>query len=285
MIDMIFRIFSIFFNLLKPILIFLAVLFVVFALLCTYWYFYYKLKGYEMPLSNNSLPKRKHWLKQLFCEVPKRYILDTYEREEDYFRECGIHIFCGEQGSGKTMAMTESILRLQKAYPLSKTITNFGLTTETDSLDYWQMLIDYTNGKQGVIVGIDEIQNWFMSGKNQLPEGMLEVVTQNRKNRRILFCTAQVFTRVSKAIREQVTLVYEPHTFLGCFTVVLVYKPCFDSEGNVKERKWRNIYAFVHTEELRNAYDTYKAIHILSKEGFKELQQQATINNWIVQQK
>jgi hypothetical protein len=205
-----------------------------------------------------------------------------YNKKEDYFEECGIHIFCGEQGSGKTMAMVERILRLQKAYPKSKTITNFGLLSETDSLDYWQMLIDYTNEHYGVIVGIDEIQNWFMSGKNQLPEGMLEVVTQNRKNRRILLCTAQVFTRVSKAIREQVTLVYEPHTFLGCFTIVLVYKPQFDSEGNVKKRKWRNMYCFTHTDELRNAYDTYKAIHILGQEGFKEMQQQATINNWIV---
>ena len=50
-----------------------------------------------------------------------------------------------------------------------------------------------------------------MSGKNQLPEGMLEVATQNRKNRRIICCTAQVFTRVNKGLREQVTNVYEPH--------------------------------------------------------------------------
>lgn len=283
MLETIFSIFKVLLKMLYPFVICIIAIMVLFALLCVFWIVYYRFKGMKMPKMSGKPLKRYSILRQLLYDVPKRYVLDMYEREADYFRECGIHIFCGEQGSGKTMAMVESILRLQKLYPKSKTITNFGLLSETDSLDYWQMLIDYTNGKQGVIVGIDEIQNWFMSGKNQLPEGMLEVVTQNRKNRRILFCTAQVFTRVSKAIREQVTLVYEPHTFLGCFTIVCVYKPCFDSEGNVKQRKWRNVYGFVHTEELRQAYDTYKAIHILSKEGFKDMQQQATINNWIVQ--
>lgn len=282
MLSSILQIFKMFWLFFKPVLIILGVVIAVFIIDCAFWFIYYKYKGLELPkMASRKIKKASLW-KQFLIDIPSRYVLDMYEKEEDYFNECGIHIFCGEQGSGKTMAMTERILKLQKAYPKCKTITNFGLTTETDSLDYWQMLIDYTNGKQGVVVGIDEIQNWFMSGKNQLPEGMLEVVTQNRKNRRILLCTAQVFTRVSKAIREQVTLVYEPHTFLGCFTVVLVYKPQFDSEGNVKKRKWRNMYCFTHTEELRNAYDTYKAIHILGQEGFKEMQQQATINNWIV---
>ena len=162
------------------------------------------------------------------------------------------------------------MMRLQRQYPLAKTITNFGLVTENDPLDQWQQLLEYTNGHHGVIVGIDEIQNWFMSGLNKLPEGMLEVATQNRKNCRILCCTAQVFTRVNKGLREQVTLVYEPHTFFGCWTVVIKRKPIFDSEGNVIERKYRGMYSFVHTEELRNAYDTYKVIHTLAREGFKD---------------
>ena len=43
-----------------------------------------------------------------------------------------------------------------------------------------------------------------------------------------------------------------------------------DSEGNVIELKYKGMYSFVHTDELRNAYDTYKVIHTLAKEGFKE---------------
>ena len=248
-----------------------GVLFGVFALLCLSWYlvfrFYFKLE--MKPSGVVRVPKRPIW-KQLFYDVPKRYISDLYEREPGFFQPRGIHMFCGEQGAGKTIACVELMLRLQKMYPASKMITNFAVSTENDELTEWQQLLEYTNGHKGVIVGIDEIQNWFQSGRNQLPEGMLEVATQNRKNNRILCCTAQVFTRVNKGLREQVTMLYEPHTFLGCFTVVIKRKPILDNEGNVIDRKYRGMYSFVHTEELRNAYDTYKVIHTLAKEGFKD---------------
>lgn len=248
-----------------------AVLAAVFALLCLSWYlvfrYYFKL---ELKPSGVVRLKKRSFFKQLFHDVPRRYILDLYEREPGFFDPKGIHMFCGEQGAGKTIACVELMLRLQKMYPAAKMITNFAVATENDELTEWQQLLEYTNGHKGVIVGIDEIQNWFQSGRNQLPEGMLEVATQNRKNNRIVCCTAQVFTRVNKGLREQVTMLYEPHTFLGCFTIVIKRKPILDNEGNVIERKYRGMYSFVHTDELRSAYDTYKVIHTLAKEGFKD---------------
>ena len=249
----------------------IAVILGIFALLCLSWFlvfrYYFKLE--LRPSGVVRLKKRSFW-KQLFHDVPRRYILDLYEREPGFFQPKGIHMFCGEQGAGKTIACVELMLRLQKMYPAAKMITNFGVTTENDELTEWQQLLEYTNGHKGVIVGIDEIQNWFQSGRNQLPEGMLEVATQNRKNNRIVCCTAQVFTRVNKGLREQVTMLYEPHTFLGCFTIVIKRKPVLDNEGNVIDRKYRGMYSFVHTDELRSAYDTYKVIHTLAKEGFKD---------------
>ena len=260
----------------------MAVILGVFALLCVFWFlvfkFYFKL---EYRPSGVVPIKKRGLLKQLLYDVPKRYVMDLYEREPGFFRPKGIHIFCGEQGCGKTIAALEMMLRLQKQYPLSKMITNFGVTSEDDELKEWQQLLTYTNGHKGVIVGIDEIQNWFMSGLNKLPEGMLEVATQNRKNNRILCCTAQVFTRVNKGLREQVTMVYNPHTFLGCFTVVVRRKPVFDSEGNVIDMKYRGMYCFTHTEELRSAYDTYKVIHTLAKEGFKDPPPQNVTNLYV----
>lgn len=246
--------------------------FFIFALLCLIWFLIYKYyHDWELPASGVRKVERRPLLKQLFYDAPRRYVRDMYEREPDFFDPHGIHMFCGEQGCGKTIACVEMMLRLQKMYSKSKMLTNFGVTTENDALTQWQQLLEYTNGKQGVIVGIDEIQNWFMSGKNQLPEGMLEIVTQNRKNRRIICCTAQVFTRVNKGLREQVTNVYEPHTLAGCFTVVFKKKYRFDSAGNVIDSKFKGMYCFTHTEEIRNAYDTYKVIHTLAQEGFKDL--------------
>ena len=277
--------FSIFWMLLK----FIGVLMipvagagVIFAVLCLIWFLIFKYH-YKMEFKPSEVVRldKRSIFKQLFIDLPKRYVLDIYEREPDFFRPQGIHMFCGEQGCGKTMACVEMMLRYKKMYPASRMITNFAVSAEDDELTQWQQLLDYTNEKKGVIVGIDEIQNWFMSGKNQLPEGMLEVATQNRKNRRVICCTAQVFTRVNKGLREQVTMVYNPHTFLGCFTVVVKRKPVFDSEGNVIDSKYRGMYCFVHSEELREAYDTYKVIHTLAKEGFKDMPMQSVTNVYV----
>lgn len=259
-----------------------AVLAVIFAALCFAWFlilrYYFKM---DLPSLGQVRQKKPSMIRQLLVDVPRRYMLDMFEREPGYFYPRGIHMFCGEQGAGKTIAAVEMILRLQKQYPLCKTITNFGLTTEDDELERWQQLLDYTNGHKGVVVGIDEIQNWFMSGVNKLPEQMLEVATQNRKNNRIICCTAQVFTRVNKGLREQVTMVYNPHTVLGCFTIVIKRKPVFDSEGNVIDMKYRGMYSFVHSDELRQAYDTYKVIHTLAKEGFKDMPVQPVTNVYV----
>lgn len=53
--------------------------------------------------------------------------------------------------------------------------------------------------------------------------------------------------------------------------MVIKRKPIFDSEGNVIDNKYRGMYCFVHTDELRAAYDTYKVIHTLAKEGLPYL--------------
>ena len=259
-----------------------GVLIAIFALLCLSWFLVFKYY-FKMDIQPSGVVrvKKRPLYKQIFYDVPRRYILDMVQRESGYFQPRGIHMFCGEQGAGKTIACVELMLRLQKMYPASKMITNFGVTTENDELTEWQQLLEYTNGHKGVIVGIDEIQNWFQSGRVQLPEGMLEVATQNRKNNRILCCTAQVFTRVNKGLREQVTMLYEPHTFLGCFTVVIKRKPVLDNEGNVLERKYRGMYCFVHSEELRAAYDTYKVIHTLAKEGFKDAPNSTVTNVYV----
>lgn len=258
-----------------------VILFAIFGLLCLGWMFYFRHScGMELRPSGVVPQKRPGLLRQLLWDVPRRYVLDILEREPGFFDPKGIHVFCGEQGCGKTISAVQMIQLIQRQYPACKTITNFALETENDELTQWQQLLTYTNGHKGVVVGIDEIQNWFMSGKNQLPVEMLEIATQNRKNNRIIVCTAQVFTRVNKGLREQFTMVYQPHTFMKCFTVVIKRKPVFDSEGNVIDLKYRGMYCFTHTDELRSSYDTYKVIHTLANEGFKEqaVQSVVTVN-------
>lgn len=200
----------------------------------------------------------------------KQFAKDFFSRSPEYFRHQGVVVFCGRQGSGKTVALVEQTQCWQNEYPLCHVIGNLDYAGQTDSLNDWRQLVDYGNGIQGVIVQIDEMQNWFSSNqsKNFSPE-MLEVVTQNRKNRRVILGTSQVFCRLAKPLREQVTEVRNCFTFFGCFTVVHRVAPDINSEGAVEKYRHLGWYCFPHTAKIRNAYDTYKVIESLSKSGFQ----------------
>lgn len=251
---------------------------VIFAFLVGLHYlFLYVFKG-ERPLTGEHNKIRSTFiLKKLFYDLPKRYAKDIMNRDPEFFKYQGHYCFVGDQGAGKTIAMVEFTRRLKAEYPKSKILTNCKYANADLEITDWHPLVEYKNGKQGVIVQIDEIHNWFSSlqSKNFPPE-MLEVICQNRKNRRVLLSTSQRFTRIAKPIREQVNYVCECNTFFGCFTIVHVRKPLMNSDAVVEKYKHVKWYCFVHDENLRNMYDTYHVIESLSKSGFKD---DASINN------
>lgn len=240
-------------------------------------------QGKRFKKGQHNIVKKKSFFRRIFIDFPKRFTDDLFDKDPEFFKYQGLIIFEGRQGSGKTMSMVEFIKRMQEEYPLAKTTTNFGLKSQNRELKDWRMLIDYKNDKQGVIVGMDELQNWFSSNDSKnFPPEMLGIVTQNRKNRRIILGTSQNFYLLAKAIRSQATEVRRCSTFFGCLTVVKRVEPILDSEGNVQEWKNRGMYFFVHSKELREAYDTYKVIENLRKSGFKEQAQDINNNTTIV---
>jgi hypothetical protein len=99
---------------------------------------------------------------------------------------------------------------------------------------------------------------------------MLSVITQNRKNRRVILGTAQNFYLLAKPIRSQCTEVRQCVTLGGVLTIVTRREPICDEAGDVKEMKFRGMYFFVHSDRLRNSYDTYSIVESLSSSGFKD---------------
>ena len=216
------------------------------------------------------VPKPPLW-KNLLYYLPKQMVADYFARDPEFFRYQGCIVFTGRQGYGKTIAMAEQALRWRKEYPKAKCITNFALRDESAKLNDWRLLVGYKNGIQGVVACIDEMQNWFSSNQSKnFPPEMLEVITQNRKNRRVIMGTAQSFNRLAKPIREQATEVRKCYTFFGCLTFVHRVYPELDSNGDVDSWKHRGWYYFVHNAELRESYDTWKVIESLKESGFQE---------------
>lgn len=271
MFDIFITLFKGIWGVLKVPLLVLAVVLAVFFFAVVFYAVYFRFKGYRFKKGFHVSLKKEGVLRRLFISLPKQYVLDMYEREPDFFPYQGLIIYTGRQGYGKTISMVRDLMRIQKEYPLCKVITNLAYRGENRALKHWKQLIEYKNGIHGVVVAMDELQNWFSSNQSKnFPPQMLEVITQNRKNRRVIMGTAQNFYLLSKAIRSQCTEVRECFTLFGCLTIVRRREPYLDAEGNVSEWKNRGIYFYVHDIELRESYDTYRVIKSLSDSGFAE---------------
>ena len=215
--------------------------------------------------------KKISFLQKIFIDLPKRIVDDMFAKNPDFFPYQGLIIFEGRQGNGKTISAIQFARQMQQEYKKAKVMTNLNYKYEDDQMNHWSKLINYKNGIYGVIAVLDETQNWFASNQSKnFPPEMLQVITQNRKNRRIILGTAQNFYLLAKAIRSQTTEVRRCATFFGCLTLVRRFEPILDSEGNVQEFKKRGFYFYVHDEDLRNSYDTYHVIESFSNSGFKE---------------
>lgn len=209
---------------------------------------------------------------RLFWDAPRRYADDLYKREPDFFRPQGLIIFTGRQGNGKTSALMQYAIDLLDTYPKAKCLSNTKFAYQNEKLAHWKQLVDYKNGNKGIVVIMDELQNWFGSNQSRnFPPEMLGVITQNRKNRRVILGTAQNFYLLAKAIRSQCTEIRQCVTLAGVFTIVVKREPIIDNDGEVKELKFRGMYSFVHSDRLRNSYDTWSVVDALSRSGFQEI--------------
>lgn len=254
------------FRLLVPVYVIIcSIMFMYFSFLI-----YYKFKGYKKKKrETKSTYKKKSFIHRIFFKMPQQLAKDFYARDPDEFKEYGLHLFCGEQGSGKTTSTVELIQRLREQYPKLKCRSNINLGFEDGQITDWRSLVDNNNGIYGQIEFIDEIQAWFSSNQSKnFPPEMLAEISQQRKQRKMLIGTAQVFSRVAKPIREQVTFVYCPVTIAGVLTIVRVTKPQFWNPDKVCFKKYIRTYFFVHEDKIRNAFDTYKKVLSYKKTGF-----------------
>lgn len=195
-------------------------------------------------------------------------------RNGSKFNEFGITFFCGEQGSGKTMAMTEYLERMRKKYPKVLIVTNYGYKYQTHEFTDWNDFFNIRNGEDGVIFAIDEIQNEFNNQKwKNFPEELLSEITQQRKQKVKIVCTSQVYEDVVIQLRRQAFYIVDCMTFANRLTITKCYKrrdyerALKSTEGTAKVRKVYRKW-FVQNEYLRSLYDTERKIERLKRTKF-----------------
>lgn len=264
----------------KFIIIIVLSIFLIYFVLISLWKFYFRvIKKFPKLKGEYNYVGYGNFFKKIFYEFPKQKAYDLLTFNPDTFREYGFHLITGKQGTGKTITLVYLLLRYQKMYPKLKVKTNMYYKYQDGCINHWKDLVNSENGIYGEIDVIDEVQNWFSSNQSKdFPPEMLREVTQQRKQRKMIIGTSQVFTRVAKSIRENVYLVYEPITFFGCLTIVRCYEPTLDTNGVVVNKKPKKTFFFIHNNKIRNAFDTYRKILDMSESGFQE----KTDNNQII---
>lgn len=126
-------------------------------------------------------------------------------------------------------------------------------------------LQQYDNGERGVIFLIDEIQLYMNSleSKNINMEVMTQI-SQQRKQRKHIVCTSQVFGRMAKPLREQFSSVVVCKCMFRCLqNNMLVDRDDMDGEtssdttvkGTCSQR-----FVWFHTPAMYKRYDTYYVI-------------------------
>jgi len=229
-----------------------------------------------------------------------RYRIQFAREHPDYFDPDGLLIFVGGQGSGKTLSAVNYVYRLLAAYPECKLVSNlalrdFPIVTFEDWKQNNGIVVKskrekeeafaryvaennvfefrdnddfkrYYNGEYGVIFLVDEIQLYLNSLESKNIN--IEVVTQisqQRKQRKHIVATSQVFGRMAKPLREQFSCVVYCRDYLGdmlqCNSLIDRDSMIGDDStgtnisGEVIKKFW-----FWRQPEMFARYDTYRVI-------------------------
>lgn len=185
-----------------------------------------------------------------------------------FFDPVGIWIFCGSQGSGKTLSAVKCVKALLKAYPGAKLCSNLnikGIDTPIIPFTDYEQLIELHNDIYGMIFLVDEIHLlWNSLESRNISIEEIAQFCQMRKERRIIIGTSQVYSRIAKPIREQLKYVIMCRSFLKYIQLNKIVDP--QAEGYTGEHDGELDGQIIGTELWFHhpsdylAYDTYNKI-------------------------
>ncbi len=142
---------------------------------------------------------------------------------------------------------------------------------------YSKVCIEYTgleclkyisNGEYGVLYFIDEIHLELNSLESaNIDIDVIVEISQQRKQRKHIVGTSQVFMRMAKPVREQIFDVIMCEKYFNClqFNKVLKSSTIREENGEMHAEVKSN-YVFIHTPKLYEMYDTYAKMKRYNKE-------------------
>lgn len=262
---------NMFLSFLGPVLLVLLTLVLIFIGIYIYHYLYFRLVEDVKPKKIERIKNDEPGLlKKIFWLFPKQMAYDKLTMDPEAFGEFGIHLICGEQGSGKTFTAIYLLLKWKKKYPKLKINSNIDINFQDNKLETWKDIIIQNNGIYGIANFIDEMPTWLYSSNESkdVPPELLGEISQQRKQKKAILGTAQVFGKLAKPLREQTHFVYRPHTIFNALTIVYTTKACYYDDVHDRWRKKNGFFIIAHTKELREAYDTFQKVQRYAETEF-----------------
>lgn len=191
-------------------------------------------------------------------------------KNDNSFPYAGLWVFSGSQGSGKTLLMMHLVKQIFEQYPDVRILSNISIYG-IPSIPYTDIedIEKYANGKDGLIVVLDEIHTLFNSLESKkMPLSTMQVWCQNRKNRRLILGTSQRFTRVSKGVREQTTFNYECRKAIA--SLLYSYKVYdgaeYDDDGKYQDEEPQRHFYVPKVSVMR----MYNTLEVVKRENYRK---------------
>lgn len=175
----------------------------------------------------------------------------------------GISIFCGPQGSGKTLSLVHYLKPIIDDHPKAIIVSNieFNFDVPNEVRPYTSFEdFQIENGVYGVIYVLDEIHLILNSLESKgVPLSVIVELSQQRKQRKLILGTSQVYSRMAKPLREQIRNVIVCKNYFGLlqFNYLIDAFNTKEKDGELKVDKLKTSF-FFHSKEDYQAYDTYK---------------------------
>lgn len=221
------------------------------------------------------------------------------------FKPIGTMIFCGSQGKGKTLSAVNYVINVLRDYPFAILVTNVKIEDypfnayykivngegvlfdkETDAVitsediingTYSKVCIEYdgldclkfiSNGEYGVLYLIDELHLELNSleSKNIDIDVMTEI-SQQRKQRKHIVGTSQVYMRLAKPLREQIfdVIICENYFHSIQFNKAIDGEQSVEKDGKL-QAVVRSRHIFFHRPDMYERYDTFAKMKRYNKE-------------------
>lgn len=203
------------------------------------------------------------------------YNLEFSRNNPDFFRPDGILLFCGSQGSGKTLSAVQYVKKIMSSYPKCILCTNLeilGLTEDEEKRVFQyegiESLKNVENGIYGVVYLIDEIHlEWNSTESKNISIEEMKQFSQQRKQRKHIVGTTQVYGRIAKPIREQLKNIILCNKYIGCLQVnkLIDGYSSIEKDGHIESTVLKKFIWF-HSPSLYKSYDTFKVIDRYKKE-------------------